>query len=239
MKNLHQLITITFSLIMTTGFCQEIQGIDAQENLYKLGSNDADIGVVRKFDNRYEGVKGSQFYHENWTEGKVVFESGRIAENIQLKYNMYEDELLILQPETGAIYVDKNNVSSFAINQSGLEKQEWFIKYPHPKKDGATQYFRVVFHGKINLLEYNKIVFEKANYEGGYSNDKRYDEFKNFKTYYYAAASPQKLKTSAGGVAKIFPEKQSEIKKFIIENLLDCRKLEDLVRVFEYYETIP
>jgi hypothetical protein len=241
MKNLPQLTAIALSLIINTGFCQEIKGVDAQENLNKLGSHDADIGVVRKFDNRYEGVKGSPFYQENWSEGQVIFESGRVAENIKIKYNMYEDELLIFQPETGAIYVDKNNVRSFALKHPGLEKQDWFIKYPHPKKEGLTQYFRVVFRGRVNLLEHNKIVFEKANYQGGYSNDKRFDEFKNYRTYYFAdvSALPKKLKSSAGGVAKIFPDNQSEVKKFIIENLLDCRKLQDLVQIFEYYETIP
>jgi hypothetical protein len=238
MKKLYHALIVALSFISTSGFCQGIHGNDAQENLYKLGSQDADIGVVRKFDNRYEGVKGSPFYHEEWVKGKVLFESGRTAENIQLKYNVYEDELLILQPETGAIYIDKNNVSSFAFLHQDPMIEEWFIKYPHPKKAGSSQYFRMVFKGKVNLLEHIKIVFEKANYEGGYSNDKRYDEFKSYNTYYYSTASTpaQKLKSTAGGVAKIFPDKQSQVKQYIVENLLDCRKPEDLIQIFEYYE---
>jgi hypothetical protein len=238
MKKLPLTLTVALSFMATLGFCQEIEGNDAQENLYKLGGQDADIGVVRKFDNRYEGVKGSPFYHDDWVNGKVVFESGRTAENIQLKYNVYEDELLILQSETGAIYTDKNNVTSFAFLHPDLQREEWFIKYPHPKKPGSTQYFQVIFQGKVNLLGHNKIVFEKANYEGGYSNDKRYDEFKSYTTFYYNTASttPQKLKSSAGGVAKIFPDKQAQVKQYIVENLLDCRKSEDLIRIFEYYE---
>jgi hypothetical protein len=241
MKKLPLTLTVALSLVTTLGFCQEIRGNDAQENLYKLGSQNADIGIVRKFDNRYEGVKGSPFYHEQWAKGKVVFESGRTAENIQLKYNIYEDELLILQPKTGAFYVDKNNVNSFAFLHPDMQHEEWFIKYPHPKKAGLTQYFRVLFQGRVNLLEHNKIVFEKANYEGAYSNNKRYDEFKNYATFYYSTSSakPQKLKSSAGAVSKIFPGKQAQVKQYIVQNLLDCRKSEDLLQIFAYYEKNP
>ncbi len=223
-------------------YSQGIEGNAAQENLDKIGSIDYDIGVVRKFDHRYEGTKGSPFYLDNWTDGFAEFESGRTAENVKLKYNMFEDELLILDPKSGAIYVDKNNVKSFALHSVKKEKTDAFIKLPDPKKDDSFQYYRILFAGKMYLFEYTKVVYEKANFQGGYSNEKTYDEFKKYPGYYIMdpkQSRPSKLKSSAGAVSKAFPNHQNEIKKFISKNLLDCRKEEDLLKVFRHYDDLP
>ena len=229
--------------IIHPGYSQNIESNAAQENLYKIGGIDYDIGVVRKFDNRYEGVKGSPFYMEQWSDGIIEFESGRVAEDVKLRYNIYEDELLIQDQKSGAIYIDKNNVETFTLISSNNSKNV-FKRWPHPKKNDVDIYYRILIHGEISLLENTKVIFEKANYEGGYSNDKNYDEFKKYTSFYYIdqamnPAIPQKLKTSAIGVSKIFPRHQKQVKQFINQNLLDCRVRDDLVKIFEYYHKIP
>jgi len=236
------LCAILFSVIQPV-YTQNIESNAAQENLYKIGGIDYDIGVVRKFDNRYEGVKGSPFYLEQWSDGTIEFESGRVAESVKLKYNIYEDELLIQDPNSGAIYIDKNNVKSFTLMSSN-SRSNVFKRWPHPKKKDSDIYYRILFHGELILLENTKVIFEKANYEGGYSNDKKYDEFKKYTSFYYIDQTlnpekPQKLKTSANGISKIFPRHQKQVKQYINQNLLDCRKKEDLIKVFEYYREIP
>jgi len=223
-------------------FSQDLQGNAAQENLDKIGGMDYGVGIVRKFDNRYEGIKGTPFYLEDWTDGSINFENGDTIDNLKLKYNLYEDELLVLDRRLGAIYVDKSRVSTFYLAPSGGQGYR-FSKLPHPKKETLKTYYRIIYQGEITLLENIKVVFEKANYSGGYSNDKKYDEFKKYTSFYFIKKNsenprPQKLKTNAGAVSKIFPNHQKEIKKYINQNLLDCRKEDALLRVFGYYHKL-
>lgn len=238
--------TLYFSLwltcITTSSMCiaQEIEGNDAQQNLLKIGTISVEQGIIRKFDNRYEGVVGSPFYYEEWLEGTVVMENDRIIDDIKIKYNMYEDELIVLQPKSLSYYIDKKGVRSFTL-QFPDGRKDIFKKYQQIDKPEQSQYFRAVYMGKINLWEHTKVIFEKANYQGGYSSDKKYDEFKQYSELYYTSAgmqNPAKIKSTSNAISKIFPDNGELIKEFIKSNLLDLRKKENIVRIFEFYEQL-
>lgn len=232
---------ILYLFISYTVDAQEISGIDAQENLFKLGGIDATSGIVRKFDHRYEGVKGSPFWFDNWSNGSLIFENDKHVDNVQLKYNVFEDELIINRAKVGQFYIPKESVKSFMLLNEKSGESVNFIKYIHPKKDSSLQYYRVIATGTVNLVEFVKVVFEKADFEGGYSNDKRYDEFKKYPGFYYFSqpgTKPQKLKSNPNAISKIFPGQNDQMKKYIIKNGLDCTSENDLIQIFEYYSEI-
>ena len=235
-------LIIFIALISTTTYAQDITGSDAQENLSKIGGIDASIGIVRKFDNRYEGVKGSPFYYDKWQTGIIELGNGQNIEGIQLKYNVFEVELLLNKPGEGSFYLQKSDIKSFKLIDGENGKEISFLKFKHPKKDDKYAFYRVIFNGEIILLEYIKVVFEKADYEGGYSNDKRYDEFKKYPSIYYYNApddQPLKLKSTPKGISRIFPNHNSEMKNYILENKFDCKNEHNLIQIMEYYQKIP
>lgn len=220
---------------------QETSGNDAQENIFKIGGAEATIGVVRKFDNRYEGVKGSPFYFDSWTRGNIKIVNGQHMENLQLKYNVYEDELIVNKPKVGAIYLQKEMIQSFSLIDTKTNMEVTFVKYMNPKKETKSKYYRLIFEGSLVLIEDIKIVFEKADFQGGYSQDKRFDEFKKYPIFYYYNDSdgyPKKLKTSPSGVSKIFLNHSSEIKKYIAGQNLNCKNENDLKKIFKYDQQI-
>ena len=240
MKNTVHYSFLTLSLLLSLNItAQEISGNDAQENLFKIGGLDATMGVIRKFDNRYEGVKGTPFYFDSWTKGNIALVNGQRLEDLQLKYNAYEDELLMNKPKVGAVYLQKEVIKSFSLIETKTNTEVTFVKHIHPKKETEFKFYRLIFDGSIVLLEVLKVVFEEADFHGGYSKGKRFDEFKKYPTYYYYTDSdpiPKKLKTSPSGVSKIFPNHNTEIKVYIVEQNLNCKNESDLKKVFEYYQ---
>jgi hypothetical protein len=217
-----------------------MEGNDAQQNLDNIGNISGDKGIVRIFDNRYEGVVGSPFYTEKWLEGTIVLENNRTIEDVKLKYNMYEDELIMLQPKTGSVYVDRDKVHSFILlNDAG--ETSLFKKYQHPGQPEQSQYFRALYQGKMSLWEHTKVIFEKANFQGGYSIDKKYDEFKQYPELFYISGNmsfPAKLKTGTQAFVKIFPDHQDQVREFIKHNMLDLRNQENLIVVFQFYNQL-
>lgn len=234
------LLLLFHSVLCFTAECQDIIGNDAQENLFKIGSSDASFGVVRKFDNRYEGVQGSPFYSEEWVEGSIVTEKNRQIDNVQLKYHVFEDELII-NKNSGQFYLPKKQIKSFILKEKEQMENVHFTKLHHPKNHNEYQYYKIIWKGTISLFEHSKVVFEKANFEGGYSNDKRYDEFKKYPVLYYVIGDgtvPVKLKTTANGFSKIFPDHNDEVKKFISTNGYSCKNEQELIAILNYYEKI-
>lgn len=239
MHDLNRIGVFIFYLLAST--CANAQNVsvnDAQENIFKLGGINATSGVVRQFDNRYEGVEGSPFYMETWLSGSITFQNDEHIENIQLKYNVYEDELIINKSNAGQFYLPKTEIKSFTLQHGSPQQSYTFIRLQHPKKATQSQFYRIIHHGAINLLEYTRVVFEKADFEGGYSNNKRFDEFKKYPAFYYNSATsiPKKVKTNPKAISKLFPNKNGEIKKYIDENGLDCNNEEDLIKIFSYYD---
>lgn len=220
---------------------QEIKDNDAQENIFKIGGADASFGVVRKFDNRYEGTKGSPFYIDNWSEGSITTKDDRQILFSEMKYDAFEDEVIINKPNSGHYYFQKNKTKSFMLKEEKTGKNINFVLHHHFKDYNDLQFYRLIYQGKINILEHIKIVFEKADYEGGYSNDKRYDEFKKYSELYYCSKAdlqPKKLKRTTKAISNIFPDHTAEMRKIIIDNRYDPKSEDDLIKIFSYYQNI-
>jgi len=220
---------------------QEIKGDDAQTNILKIGGTAANKGVVRKFDNRYEGVKGSPFYLDSWSKATIFTNTDEQIPFAKAKYNAYEDELIVRTASSGQFYIPKNNIDYFILNETVTNISMKFALLSHFKKQNESQFYRILFEGKIMLLEFAKVVYEKADFEGGYSNDKRYDEYKKYSHHYYVGAGqkqPLKLKSTANAISKIFPGHSSEVKQFISKLQLDLKSQQDLVKIFEFYQNI-
>lgn len=220
---------------------QQLSGNEAQENLNEIANLPSYKSIFKKFDNRYEGVQGSPYFNDKWLNGKVVFENGATKDNLLLRYNAYEDQLIWNRPGAGPIILKKDAIASFALNIKDNSLVYTFVKRPHPKRKGQSQFYLLLSDGPIELLERTKIIFEKANFEGGYGPDKTYDEFKPYKFYYACTkdqSAPQKIKTTPAGVAKLFTNQREVVKKYIVDKQIDCKNSDGLVGIFTHFQGI-
>ncbi len=216
---------------------QSLEGSDANENLIKIGSIAGDAGVIREFNNRYEGVKGSPYYHDEWLNGEIELKNGKLINDVKLKFNLVENELIIRAGRQTGI-INRELVRRFSVNVPDTGN-EVFGKYPSYEKNGADQYYRILYEGKAVLLEYIKIVYEKANFEGGYALNKTHDEFKHYPSFFYisnTSGTPAKTRSGNKAFVKIFPDHETELLQLIKKNQLDLRKTEDMIQVFRYYD---
>ena len=241
MKVKHIILSIVYIFITIKVFSQESSGNDSQENLFKIGGSGATTGVVRQFDNRYEGVKGSPFYFDNWVKGSIILGNGQKTENLSLKFNAHENELLMNQSKTRAVYIPKEKINSFSLFNPETNQEVIFQNLPHHKKADQTHFYKLLFNGEVSLYEDIIVVFEKADYQGGYSNDKTFDEFKRYSNYYYISEPDSefhKLKMTSSGISKAFPNHSAEIKKFIKREDINLKNEKDLVKVFNYHQQL-
>lgn len=221
----------------SAAFSQNRPSSQLQENWENL-STEGYRGMVFTYDTRYSGVKGSPFLSEDWLTGKLFLISGDSVEDKPLKLDIYQNEL-ILRQRNSENYVKKEAIEGFAFTdpQTGVNYE--FIKAIHPQR-GDEQYFQRLTSGRAELLVFHEARFHKANYKGAYATGNTYDEFIPGETFFarHTASAPQKLKTSKNSLIRFFPDHQDEIKGFLKENKFKLSDKEDLIKVFNYYNSI-
>ena len=83
--------------------------------------------------------------------------------------------------------------------------------------------------------------FVRANYEGGYSADRKYDEFADKSSLYMSTQddpAPAKVKKSKKQILAAFPGAEDEMSAYIKAEKLDLKKEADLIRLLKYYDSL-
>jgi hypothetical protein len=231
------------SLISTLALGQGLTMPDKFENLRLTGEN-AVGNTVRTYDGRYEGVKGHPYSSDEWLVGNVLLENEKEYQNVKLKYNAYQDQLIGLQQEKYPILLDKDKVRAFTMMAKDSIEIMKFVKAKHLdhrlKRVEGDQYVQVLHQGIVSLYALNRKLLNKANYRGAYNYGNKYDEFVNIEPTYYLAEAGEahKLKLKKRKVIKSFDDHTQAISKYIENEHLELSNEESLLKVIAYYEKI-
>ena len=211
---------------------------EAKENLRELGSTDG-TGTVRTFDNRYEGVKGTPYAFEEWYPGEVFLSSKQKVRFDKLNYNCFDNDIAYMDPGSEDIRImNRYKVDLFQINMAGELLTFVPIKL---EADEEAKFVQVLYDLGSRVYKLYKKEFLKANYEGGYSADRKYDEFVDKYDLLIMKEGEQsiyRLKSSKKYIISIFPEKEKEISSYIKENKPDLKEAESIVELMRYYDTL-
>ncbi|WP_299757018.1 hypothetical protein [uncultured Pontibacter sp.] len=215
-------------------------GINAQRNLQVLGE-DGNSTPVQLFDNRYEGVKGSPYFLENWGKGSITVNNVTV-EGVQLKYNVFKNLLLYINAKGQPYETSLNGIHQFEI-QDSLTSQKYVFKRLPPLGATDTELaHRLVlslYEGQqLKLVMVPTKVFLKANYRGAYSAHKAHDEIRDEAVFYLIGPDDavSKVKLNKKNLLKALPGKQEQVQEFMAKQQVDANTAEGWKKVLAYYE---
>ncbi len=201
-------------------------------------------GAVRTYDLRYEGMQGTPYFIDEWLSGKLVFTNGDAGKKSHLlKYNTQTKELLMKRPQGDSIIVFPNQITAFTINDASKNVSYPFIKVENLKADGGTVpvcFLMVLYKNKSSLLKYVSKNVLKANYQGGYSADRRYDSYVDNSQYFIRKSdnSLVKVKVKKSSVLDALEDKKAEIEAYIKKENLSFKNDFDIAKVLVYYDSL-
>lgn len=234
------MITGLILIICITASAQNIsvpEGYEARENLRELGSDGT--RMVKSFDNRYQGVKGSPYVFEEFRQGEVFLKTKNKVAIQELNYNCFENELVYMDPSTKVTrLLNKFQVDLFTIHNG----EEVLNFVPLILEESTEPIFAEVLYnqGSIVYKVYGK-DWLKANYQDVYSADRRYDEFVDKYDLYFLKKGDQVLyraRKSKKHLIAAFAGHEKEISSFIKSNKLDLKEDESLVSLLRYYDSL-
>lgn len=222
------IILVGISICTSSILSQTLQNSEAgNQNIVALDGNGTNL--VQGFDARYEGVKGSPYFEQDWVKGSVYLANEKFH-GVPLKYNVHEN--VILAKSLGkVISLHSNKVDSFDIGQGAS-----LVRFIKVSSEAQYDFMEKIFSNQeIMILRQHKKKFIKANYQGAFAGGNKYDEFKNnYRHYYHYEGSLKEYKNNGKGISEIpnTPGKK-EISAIIKEDNINFDSVGDLRRFFE------
>jgi hypothetical protein len=212
-------------------------GNAAQENIKSLVEGSAFI----RFDNRYEGVRGTPYLVSAWLPGTVQLSTKVPLPELKLKYDASQRLLLLLRNSKDSMYLDMNRIESFVLRDPTKPEPRTFQRvYDAPDPALRREYFEVLVPGNYSLLKLQRKTLQKASYAGAYSADRRYDELVDQTDYFLRTADGrlQPLKLNQKALQAALPEHAAQIQSELKKRPA-LRTEADFVALMPWLNTLP
>lgn len=185
------------------------------------------VGGTPMTGQAYMNVKGSPYLYEDWEKGDVTLASGRKFESIDLMYDLIANQV-IFKDSDGESKLFSQPIKTFNIVKSSE------IHSFERGMDGA--FYEKLVTGNTTLWKrIAKSIIDEKPY--GSATLQR-----NILTniYYYTGeiAQPVKFKTDKKSVLALLINKNNELEEFIKNDKINTRNEVDLIRLFQYYNSL-
>jgi len=209
------LVTLAFFILYTfNSYSQYVS--------YQDGSPAREIKLVN--------VEGSELLYPDWTKGSIKLASGRVYDEMLLKYNIYEDQLYF-QGKENATMKFTSPVVEFRFGSDVYRN-----RYPAIKDFNELSYFKVLSEGKATLLKkITKNVIDVKEFNSSITVKKIADD----KFYYlYDNGKMLLLKSDKATFLGLVSDKKNEIEAYLKANKINFKKEEDLITLVTAYNKL-
>lgn len=186
----------------------------------------------RLWRNQYYRIREDQFlFSKDFLPGSISI-SGKVFKNLEIRYDIYNDQIMIPTYHGTILQVNKEMVDSFSISFANTTYR--FIRLNSDSIKGFTGYMNVLYKGKTALYVKFKKEIEFLAVE------RKYDMF--YQTHRIFIVKNNIVYPVAGKVdlMKILKEDKVQIKLYIKKNklLISKNRPESFIPVLGYFDSI-
>ena len=182
--------------------------------------------------NRYYRIREDQFlFSKEFLSGNLSI-NGRLFRNLNIRYDIYNDEIMIPKNEGTILQLNKEMVDSFTLNFDN--KTYKFTQIREDSVRGFNGYVNVLYKGKNALYVKFKKEIELLAVE------RKYDMFYQIQRIYFVKDSIVYQVTGKGDLLRILNKNKVQIRNYIRKNKLQISKKrpESFIPVIDYYDSI-
>lgn len=239
-------LTIIFLLLTTIAISRAQENpsnpsptLYTDEDLRQLGTLGPMSAGARTIDLRYQGVKGSPLLFEDWKNaGLQLAGQEGFGDDVKINIDGQKNLLYFELPGnySGTIPAEKLQAVKVKIGPGEYQLYEvWSSLEVENTKEDELKYYQSLYDGKSKLLKLDYRFFVKADYEGPYSADRRYDEYVVGTSYWLKedGGNFQKVKFKRKSVEQALPSYADKIQKLMKQHKIILTTEESLVRLLK------
>lgn len=182
-------------------------------------------------------LEGQTYAPEVWHYGQIITVKGDTVRG-KIKYSFIDDLVQLRNPRTRKVYNAQNIVNvSFTDSISDELREIKPFNFETAQNFTAPLLFAIADTiGKYTLL-YREYVSEYSSYSPN-TGFLTYHKDLERAFFYKKGNKVTFLKSRRSAIYKLFADRKVEMKTFIQTNRLNVGRLEDLVKIFRYYNTL-
>jgi len=232
MKSLTRIRILLFSLYLPINALSSGTGCYPSDPV----SNDTiDIQTLyngRAWRNLFYKVRGDQFlFSPEFLPGSVTIH-GKLFENIPLKYDIYNDELLIITDQGIILQLNKEMIGKYTLNYENRILS--FRNFDADSISSLRGYVNVLYEGGISLyIKYRKEILSLAV-------ENKYDLFNPVNKVFVRKDGEIIKVDSKGELLKLFGDQKHQVRSYIRSSKLRVSRKdpESFKPVIEYYDKL-
>ncbi len=231
MRNILSL-SVIFAFINFTYAQYDVKGID--DVLLKIRINKNINGVKNE---HYQNIEGNPYMFDNFQAGTVKLKNGNSFVGM-LQYDIYAGILYFKKNDTNYAIDLPNEIEYITLNESKLIYSNYIPAKPAKETTDST-YFEIVIDAKCQLLAKKNVSIKEGVQGNGIvlSTPTRFNK-KNDTYYIKIDDKPAiEIKNNQSLIA-IFEKKSNSIETFIEKENLSYKRVEDLKKIVNYYNTL-
>lgn len=222
------ILSFIFLVVMLNGQAQFVTGVGSGNSVLK--------------ETEYTSVDGSPYFYDDWKSGAIRDKSGKLSENLMIRYDSYRDEVQFLK-DGRTLVVEPSLASEFyfvILNDETKKVESLFFKNGFSvDKYSPLNYFQIVYEGKAKFIKKVKTAYieETVNNFGTNEQVKKFvtseEEF-----FIKSDGTVHPINKSRKDLIPLFGESANGVKAFIKENKLYLKNDTDLVKVLRKFEEL-
>lgn len=186
----------------------------------------------RAWRNLYYRIKGDQFlFSTEFLSGSVSID-GKSFNNLQLRYDIYTDELMLITDRGIIIQLNKEMIDSFSLSYN--DKVYFFRNLEADSLSTLSGYFNLLYEGKSELyVKYRKEILLLAV-------DNKYDLFNQLNRVYLRKDGVFIQVNGKRDLMGLLRDRKHEVRDFIKSNKIKISRKEPeaFAPVIEYYDKL-
>lgn len=227
------LAIIFISIVSKTTYAQsEVKGID--DVLLKIRINKNINGVKNE---HYQNIEGNPYMFDNFQAGTVKLKNGNSFVGM-LQYDIYAGTLYFKKNDANYAIDLPNEIEYITIHESKLIYSNYIPAKP-AKETTDSSYFEIVIDAKCQLLAKKNVSIKEGVQGNGIvlSTPTRFN--KKNDTYFIKIADRPAIEIKNNqSMISIFEKKSNSIETFIDKENLSYKRVEDLKKIVNYYNTL-
>lgn len=211
------------------------QGVETQTNLQQLGATNDPTQVVRQFDSRYQGIKGTPLLWDDYVSGTIKFKDGRTFRVSYVNFDLVDDSFVYKSSRNDKVLVLKN-VEYFRTDSVSCKGIFCFLKFfALSAQTAPSGYFSVIAEGKNTFLCKLYKTILKADYKGAYSAGQNADRFVEERQFFMvdSIGTVRRFKPSQKSISELFFKNRDVVKRLVNEKNYNLKNDTDLKKLLE------